>query len=241
MPPGKILANGDEFSRLCGVVAEYSVGREDRMLDVHLPHGKLQGFKEFFLHLFTITIGLLIALGLEGWVEYEHHRHLAHEAEDGLRAEIAHNAQQIGYIHQKLIDEQKQLEADQTELAKWRVHPRKHGSMSLSFALQFMDDMSWKNAQNTGALALMPYKDAQNFSDIYLLQDEYLRDGRVYVSDMGNATSFLASRPNDWVPSLAQIDIETDRIGKVQFDLMLLISSVEELDKSYQKFESEHK
>jgi len=190
--------------------------------------------------LFTITIGLLIALGLEGWVEYEHHQHLAREAEAGLRSEIAHNAQQIGSIRQKLLDEQKQLEADQTELAKMRAHPSRHGKMTLSFALQFFDDMSWKNAQNTGALALMPYIDAQNFSDIYLLQDEYLREGRVYVSDMGNATAFLAYRSDDWNPSPAQIDIENDRIGKVQFDLMLLLSSVDELDKAYQKFESEH-
>lgn len=212
------------------------------MLDVHLPHGKLHGVKEFFLHLFTITIGLLIALGLEGWVEYEHHRHLAHQAEDGLRAEIAHNAQHIGDIHQKLAGDQKRLEADLKVLAELRAHPHaKAGPIQFTFALQFIDDMSWKNAQNTGALAYMSYKDAQTFSDIYLLQDEYLREGRHYVDDMGNATSFFASHPDDWVLSPAQIDMEADRIGRTKFDLILLLSSVEELDNAYQKFESEHK
>ena len=33
------------------------------MLDVHPPHGKMHGVGDFFLHLFTITVGLLIALG----------------------------------------------------------------------------------------------------------------------------------------------------------------------------------
>ena len=37
------------------------------MLDVHPPHEKMHGFKDFLLHLLTITIGLLIALGLEGY------------------------------------------------------------------------------------------------------------------------------------------------------------------------------
>ena len=40
------------------------------MLDVHPPHEKMHGFKDFLLHLLTITIGLLIALGLEGCVEH---------------------------------------------------------------------------------------------------------------------------------------------------------------------------
>ena len=51
------------------------------MLDVHAPHTRMQGFKDFFLHLFTITIGLLIALSLEGCVERQHHRELVAEAE----------------------------------------------------------------------------------------------------------------------------------------------------------------
>ena len=33
------------------------------------PHEKIHGFKDFLVHLFTITIGLLIALGLEGCAE----------------------------------------------------------------------------------------------------------------------------------------------------------------------------
>jgi hypothetical protein len=40
------------------------------MLDVHSPHEKMHGFKDFLLHLLTITIGLLIALGLEGYAEH---------------------------------------------------------------------------------------------------------------------------------------------------------------------------
>ena len=55
------------------------------MLDVHAPHDKMHGFKDFLLHLATITIGLLIALSLEGCVEWRHHRHLVQEAEEGLR------------------------------------------------------------------------------------------------------------------------------------------------------------
>jgi hypothetical protein len=53
------------------------------MLDVHAPHQRMQGIKDFVLHLLTITIGLLIALSLEGCVERHNHRELVREAEDG--------------------------------------------------------------------------------------------------------------------------------------------------------------
>lgn len=212
------------------------------MLDIHLPHGKLQGFKEFFLHLFTITIGLLIALSLEGWVEYRHHQHLAREAEESIRAEIANNAHEAVRQRQMIKDGQKKLEADLKVLAEIRAHPHaKLGHIDLTIGMGGFDDMAWKNAQNTGALTFMQYKDAQNFSDIYILQDVYFKTALSSINDLGNASSLFISSPVGWVPSPAQIDMETDRIGKVQYDLMVLSSVADQLDRTYQKFEAEHK
>jgi len=39
-------------------------------MDVHPPHGAIHGWRDFFVHLIVITLGLLIALGLEGIVEW---------------------------------------------------------------------------------------------------------------------------------------------------------------------------
>ncbi len=212
------------------------------MLDVHLPHGKLHGFKDFLLHLFTITIGLLIALSLESWMESRHHRQLAREAEDGLRAEITSNANEVARKRQMIQDGQKKLEADLTILEELRAHPHaKRGRIDLTIAMGGFDDMAWKNAQNTGALTFMPYKDARSFSDIYILQDLYFKTSMNSFNDLGIATSLFASHPSDWVPSPAQIDTETDRIGKVQFDLVVLSSVADQLDRAYQNFEAEHK
>jgi hypothetical protein len=48
---------------------------QTRMLDVHPPHHAVSSWGDFFIHLATITIGLLIAIGLEQTVEAIHHRH----------------------------------------------------------------------------------------------------------------------------------------------------------------------
>ena len=45
------------------------------MLDVHAPHQLVHTWKDFFIHIATICVGLLIALGLEQTVEALHHHH----------------------------------------------------------------------------------------------------------------------------------------------------------------------
>ena len=57
------------------------------MLDVHPPHEPINTWKGFALHIATIVIGLLIAVGLEQTVEYFHHRNEVREAREALAAE----------------------------------------------------------------------------------------------------------------------------------------------------------
>jgi hypothetical protein len=61
------------------------------MLDVHAPEHPISGVREFFLHLLTITCGLLIALGLENAAEAWHDRQERKEAEALIRDEMREN------------------------------------------------------------------------------------------------------------------------------------------------------
>ena len=57
------------------------------MLDVHPPHTTPHSWRDFFIHIATITVGLLIALSLEQTVLAFHHREQRHQLEHDLRAE----------------------------------------------------------------------------------------------------------------------------------------------------------
>src|ERR1700722_10199945 len=85
-----------------------NLGEVPPVIDVHPPSEPIHGWRDFFIHLSTITIGLLIALSLEGCVEWQHHRHLVHEAEASLHAEIQSNAKgmpdSIADLHHKQDD-----------------------------------------------------------------------------------------------------------------------------------------
>jgi hypothetical protein len=71
--------------------------------DIHPPHQAAHSWRDIFIHLATITVGLFIALSLEGCVEWQHHRHLVHEARSNIRTEIQDNQtalhDTLGRIH----------------------------------------------------------------------------------------------------------------------------------------------
>ena len=61
------------------------------MLDVHPPHESVHSWKDFFIHIATITVGLLIAVCLEQAVETLHH----HREADDLRAALNREGDQV--------------------------------------------------------------------------------------------------------------------------------------------------
>ncbi len=62
------------------------VREETPVLEVHVPHAT-HTWKDFLIHIATITVGLLIAVGLEQSVEKLHHLHQRHQLEEDLSAE----------------------------------------------------------------------------------------------------------------------------------------------------------
>ena len=71
-------------------VAE-SVKEEMPVIDVHAAHGGVHTWKDFWIHLGTITLGLLIAISLEQSVEWAHHLRQRHQLEADLQAEGVEN------------------------------------------------------------------------------------------------------------------------------------------------------
>ena len=54
------------------------------MLDVHPPHAPTHTWRDFLIHIATIVIGLLIAIGLEQTVEAVHRHHVRDELRQAL-------------------------------------------------------------------------------------------------------------------------------------------------------------
>jgi hypothetical protein len=212
------------------------------VLDVHPPHEPMHGWRDFLLHLATITIGLLIALGLEGLVEWQHHRHLVHEAEASLRQEIQSNEGDLAGILDDVHKQQGELKQDVVILQQIIANPKipPHG-LSIAFRMSNLDDVSWKTAQNTGALSYMPYGLAQDYAGIYYLQEEFDRAQQEGMRSTTLAASMFANAEfTDPALIVEKNKNRIERIEAVQGQLFALESLVKGLDSEYKKFLAAH-
>ena len=60
-------------------------------MDIHAPDKPILNFKEFAVHIAVVTVGILIALSLEGVREIIHERHLVAETRVNFHAEVKNN------------------------------------------------------------------------------------------------------------------------------------------------------
>jgi hypothetical protein len=142
------------------------------MLDVHPPEHGIHGVRDFFLHLFTITVGLLIAIGLEQSVEAMHHRHQRKEAEMLIREEIRENRKAIQDGAAGLKTE---ISGMREVLQSLEAISDGHAGALSENELQFregpMQDSAWRTASTTGTLSYMDYGEVEKFSQAYKEQD----------------------------------------------------------------------
>ncbi len=198
------------------------------MLDVHLPHKGIKGFSEFLIHLFTITVGLLIAVQIESCVEWRHHLHLAEEAREALRAEIEHNLTGLKAAQPGLKAWREQIDADFEVMQRIQEHPNdlkaQHTKLAVHFSYISLPDTAWRTAQSTGALAYMPYEEAEQYSSIYQTQAALLALQSKPAEDVAGIIGLVArynfhSGPNSRLTA-EQAGALAERFGQMRMHLL---------------------
>lgn len=192
-------------------------------MDVHQPEKSIRTWKDFLLHLLTITIGLFIALTLEAAVESMHHRHLVREARVNLRSEIESNHQLHAQDARELQLNRIQLAHDLDQLRELR-NSKQLSDPKLSWTLNWNGyaDAAWKTAKESGAV---PYMDSRSISDYTWLysQQEYVMSMALTLLNEEarvNAVLVVAQEPSKLIPAeiesllikTAEIDQEASRL-----------------------------
>jgi hypothetical protein len=166
------------------------------MLDVHAPHEDLHTWKSFFIHLATIVIGLLIAVGLEQTVEYFHHRQQVAE----IRRSLAEERRINGVIFTSACNEFRRyapiLFGSLQTLAYLRAHPgappsQWPGRFSFYMLITRFQDSAWKTALQSAALGYMPRDEVRAYSDLYALLEEVSNESLSEFHAVIRAKSFM--------------------------------------------------
>jgi hypothetical protein len=206
----------------------------ETLLDVHPPHERIRSWQDFFLHLTTITIGLFIALSLEGMVEWIHHRHLVHQARATIYKEMTDNRRLLADDLTSIKEDESRIAADIKLLTELRAGARfEHASLQYHVDWSSFADSAWRTAEATGALNYMDYETAQTLSEIYGQQHIVTSRG-LQVFDLQNraiAPIYITGDPNLMSKDEIQLTLQRSAdlladlrgLGQllVQFDLQL--------------------
>jgi hypothetical protein len=165
-------------------------------VDVHAPHNPIHGWKDFLLHLVTITVGLLIAVGIEGCVEQHREHKLVREARETMREEIEYNSgrmnEEVSALEKQKASLQKNLDTLTLILENPKDKAAKDAAISADFSMTSLRDTAWKTAQATGALAFMPYQDARRYADLYGTQQDFLNEQNKILEDEAQFLGVMA-------------------------------------------------
>jgi hypothetical protein len=206
-------------------------------VDVSSPHQPIHSWKDFLLHLLTITIGLFIALTLEAAVEAMHHRHLVREARANLQAEMVENRKLYAINVLKLQLNRNQLAHDIEQLRELR-DGRKLDNADLSWTWDWNSyrDAAWKTAHESGAVSYMDSESISTYSTVYAQQDYVNATAVAILNEESRVGAPLAATKDAAKLNAAELESLLVRSAEIDLSFALLQSTtMKALDNNYQQ------
>lgn len=168
------------------------------MLDVHAPHETARTWKDFLVHIAAISIGLLIALGLEATVQWVHHKHQAQQALELLKQEIDRNRIALKNDMRSGDIGERNHRAALAVLHRLRSSTLRPDDR-LIFIRKFspLGSTAWRVVHESGAAAYIPYVLMAKYGEIFEAQQR-INDSAISVyADLQRATAVLNAETED--------------------------------------------
>jgi len=135
------------------------------MLHVHPPHETPQSWKAILVQVAVITLGLLLALLLEQFVNYVHHRSQIAQMRVRLRQETVRNIEVVQFDVANVTAALQAVEADARTLPSddhalrlvWHVRPVQEPQTFIP------EDAAWLMMRDSGLLGMVPATMAQDY------------------------------------------------------------------------------
>jgi hypothetical protein len=145
-------------------------------MEIHAPEGPIVSGRHLAVQLATITMGVLIALSLEGVTAWFHHRALVREARANIVSEIADNKKDLDGVLRKAVESEANLKQalrfvnDLLARKKSDIH-----TLTMAYVAAQLSSTSRSTAETTGALGHMDYAEVKSYAPAYDVQQQYMR------------------------------------------------------------------
>ncbi|MGD0647397.1 MAG: hypothetical protein ABR971_05335 [Acidobacteriaceae bacterium] len=142
------------------------------MLDVHPPHAPTHTWRDFFIHIATIVLGLIIAVGLEQLVERIHQRYELRETREALSRELESNRAHLVADQRNWLLTTARLKNDLLVLQYIRQHPGTPeialpGDLNWLQAPFLYDHAAWDAAEKNGITRRLSLTEANTDQNLY--------------------------------------------------------------------------
>ncbi|HEY4009711.1 MAG TPA: hypothetical protein VGM11_06135 [Acidobacteriaceae bacterium] len=187
------------------------------MIDVHAPHESTHTWADFFIHIATIAVGLLLAIGLEQTVEAIHHLHQVRETREALHNERFENIRRFHANVEQHIMSMAYLHNNLRIFLYLRDHPgtpqdKLPGILYWSLVGQPWDKSAWSTAESTGVTALMPRDEVSDITASYARLDAAWQSYQPVLTSLTRDTSFYMQTSDITRLSRSDIDKEIESI-----------------------------
>jgi uncharacterized damage-inducible protein DinB len=144
-------------------------------MEIHHPESPIHSTKEFLFHMFTVVLGILIALGMEGIVEWAHHRALVREARQNIATEIRKNKETVDTDIAEIRKREEELNhvIETMRLLEKDPGSFKHGFLGFHVVNHDLYSTAWQTATVSGAVTYMKYNELIRYTDVYLTQQAF--------------------------------------------------------------------
>jgi hypothetical protein len=177
------------------------------------------------MQLLPVTVGILIALLIDGVIELARHRALVREAHAALAAEIAGNSSDLDVSLTGLVTMEGNLRTI-AELVDDILNTGKTNITEFEFGLEFpsLDRANFQSAERTGALGYMKFSEVKEYSELYALQhlvEDSQRDLMARMTTLGVITRAMDSGD----PEGYAFDLQNSRKDVANFQFALYLHS----------------
>ena len=167
-------------------------------MDIHAPEGPTNSFKDFAIHIVIVTIGILIALGLEGVRETIYEHHVVRDARENFQAEFQGNR---GNLDRELKNDKKtlaQLDSIIADLPALRLNPSQLAQRvaDLEPSGYFFSNSRWESALSTGALGHMSVDEVNRYAQANFMVHTYTSLENQASTDWGQLEAFFSAHQN---------------------------------------------
>lgn len=177
---------------------------------------------DYVFQFITITAGVLIALLINGLVQWNADRALVARARDTIAQEITANRKDLDTTLAGMKADIERLDSGLT-FANDMLTTKKTAVSQLNFHVNMADlsDSAWRTAERTGALSHMDYAEVQRLSILYDFQDLIVTQQRAFVSQLADVTAILGGNFDPDKPNMKDLEAFRERMMRLRAALVI--------------------